>query len=33
MAINEDYGPTLFHNTAGNPGVYCKFPSASLDYF
>lgn len=33
MAINEDYGPTLFHNTAGNPGIYWKFPSASLDYF
>jgi hypothetical protein len=33
MAINDDYGPTIFHNTANNPGICWKFPSVSLEYF
>lgn len=33
MAINEDYGPTIFHNTANPVGMCWKFPNASTPYF
>ena len=33
MAINEDYGPTIYHSTVNPAGICWKFPSASLTYF
>lgn len=33
MAINEDHGPTIFHNLNNPLGMCWKFPSTSLTYF
>ena len=33
MSINQDYGPTIYHNTSNPKGMSWKFPSVSLTYF
>ena len=33
MSINQDFGPTIYHNTTNPKGICWKFPSVSLTYF